>query len=368
MLVGRYIQRDLLFVDELLVKPAGLPASQHRGGKVRLRITRLENGRGEPRLVHPRELHVVLNDGAALGSDRRGFGGDPRHIVAALEWAKILFHEFSGTLRLKVTHNSKAGIVGGVVQPEEIPHIFQLCGLDVLMRTHDVAVIRVALGIEQMEHSLFHDSIRRVFHALATLVAHDVLLVGKVGLIQLVGQIPHAVRFQPERQRQLVRWKSFVVVGAVEIGGAIDIARSRSFQKMEVRISRDVTRTFEHHVLEKMREACAAGQFVRRPYVVPQIDRHQRQPVVFGKDDVQAVLELVFFELQLRGFKRRGLGGRFLCLRRGRSLFCARRRGLRRGRLLRGGRDRENPKRRGSERQDTLRIGFHQSSFRLDTD
>ena len=137
---------------------------------------------------------------------------------------------------------------------------------------------------------------------------------------------------------------------------------------MEVRISRDVTRTFEHHVLEKMREACAAGQFVRRPYVVPQIDRHQRQPVVFGKDDVQAVLELVFFELQLRGFKRRGLGGRFLCLRRGRSLFCARRRGLRRGRLLRGGRDRENPKRRGSERQDTLRIGFHQSSFRLDTD
>src|SRR2546429_6203296 len=50
----------------------------------------------------------------------------------------------------------------------------------------------------------------------------------------LVGQIPHAVRFQPERQRQLVRWKSFVVVGAVEIGGAIDIARSRSFQKMEV--------------------------------------------------------------------------------------------------------------------------------------
>src|SRR2546429_2028594 len=113
------------------------------------------------------------------------------------------------------------------------------------MRTHDVAVIRVALGIEQMEHSLFHDSIRRVFNALATLVAHNVLLVGKVGLIQLVGQIPHAVRFQPERQRQLVRWKSFVVVGAVEIGGAIDIARSRSFQKMEVRISRDVTRTFE---------------------------------------------------------------------------------------------------------------------------
>src|SRR5256884_6014946 len=56
------------------------------------------------------------------------------------------------------SHNSKAGIVGGVVQPEEIPHIFQLCGLDVLMRTHDVAVIRVALGIEQMERSEEHTS------------------------------------------------------------------------------------------------------------------------------------------------------------------------------------------------------------------
>src|SRR5256884_1861915 len=55
LLVGRYIQRDLLFVDDLLVKPAGLPASQHRGGKVRLRITRLENGRGEPRPFSSRD-------------------------------------------------------------------------------------------------------------------------------------------------------------------------------------------------------------------------------------------------------------------------------------------------------------------------
>ena len=90
----------------------------------------------------------------------------------------------------------------------------------------------------------------------------------------------------------------------------------------------NVTRAFKHHVLEKMRETRAAGELVGRTYVVPQIHGHHRQAMIFGEDDVEAVLQFVFLEFELRHFERRGLGSGLLRLRSGGRLF----RGLR-GRL-----------------------------------
>jgi hypothetical protein len=44
--------------------------------------------------------------------------------------------------------------------------------------------------------------------------------------------------------------------------------------------------TFEHDVLEEMGEAGAALFFVFRPYVVPNVNRHQRDGVVFMQEYV----------------------------------------------------------------------------------
>src|SRR5438552_8314763 len=45
------------------------------------------------------------------------------------------------------------------------------------------------------------------------------------------------------------------------------------------------SRTFEHHVLEKMSKSRAARDFICRTHVVPQIYRDHRQAVILGKDD-----------------------------------------------------------------------------------
>ena len=69
--------------------------------------------------------------------------------------------------------------------------------MNVLVRTHDVGVVGMALGIEQVEDSFFDDSVGRVLHVLAPLVANNVLLIGKIGLVQLVWEVTHAVGFEP---------------------------------------------------------------------------------------------------------------------------------------------------------------------------
>ena len=289
-MIGSDVQRNLLFVNQLLVQAAGFSASQDGCCEIRLGVTRLENGRGKPRLVHARQLHIVLNHYATLGGDWRGFGGNPRHFRPALERAKILFDERLGLLRLEVADDGEAGVVRSVVQLEEIPDVFQFCGLNVFMRADDVGVIRMAFRIKQMHHAFFDDSVRRVFHALTPLVAHDVLLIRKTGLIELVGQIAHAVGLQPKRQLELIRGERLEIVGAIEVRGSVDVARARRFQQMKMRAPWNVTRAFKHHVLEKMRETRAAGELVGRTYVVPQIHGHHRQAMIFGEDDVEAVL------------------------------------------------------------------------------
>ena len=48
-----------------------------------------------------------------------------------------------------------------------------------------------------------------------------------------------------------------------------------------------------------MRETGAAREFVRWTHVVPQVHRHQRESMILGENDLQAILELVFLKFQL---------------------------------------------------------------------
>ena len=54
------------------------------------------------------------------------------------------------------------------------------------------------------------------------------------------------------------------VIGAIHIGGAVDVGRRRAFEKRKCAPS-PRARALEHHVLEQVREAGAARRLVRRP-------------------------------------------------------------------------------------------------------
>ena len=161
------------------------------------------------------------------------------------------------------------------------------------------------LGKELVEDGFTNNAVRRVFVALSPLVPHHVLLIRKIGLIEIVGQIAHAVGFQPEGEFQLIGRKCFVVVGAVEIGCAVDVRGSGGFKVVEVRAARDMLGTFEHHMFEEMRKAGAARGFVHRADVIPEIDGNERKAMVLGKDDFKPIRELVALKFDLRYLKRR---------------------------------------------------------------
>jgi hypothetical protein len=78
---------------------------------------------------------------------------------------------------------------------------------------------------------------------------------------------------------------------------------------MRVTTARNVLGAFEHHVFKEMSEAGVAYGFVGGAHVVPDIDGDEREAVIFGQNDLKAVVELVFLEFDLGDLQGLGLGG-----------------------------------------------------------
>ena len=160
------------------------------------------------------------------------------------------------------------------------------------------------LGEQLMEQRLFDDAVRLVLDALPALVADDVLLVREVGLIDLIEQVAHPIRLEPQRQLELVRGNGLEVVRAIEVGGAVDRAAAGALDQPEMRIAGHVLRALEHHVLEEVREPGASRLFVGRTDVIPEIHGDERQPVILRQDDLEPVRQRELLEFERRRRRR----------------------------------------------------------------
>ena len=238
VLLRRHVLRDLLLVDQLLVQPARAAAAENRRGDVRIGVARLEDRRRQPRHVDARQLDARLHDLAPLGRDLRRLRLDRRNGRAALQRAEVLLDQRLRLRRVEVADDRQARVVGRVVLLEESLHVVELRRLDVLVRADDVAVVRMPLREQRLKQRLFGEAVRLVLDALAPLVADDVLLVRQRRLIDLVEQVAHAIGLEPQRQLELVRRDGLEVVGAVEVGRAVDVARAGGLEQLEVRVAR----------------------------------------------------------------------------------------------------------------------------------
>ena len=106
---------------------------------------------------------------------------------------------------VEIADDGQAGVVRRVVLLEETLHVVELGRLDVGVRADHVGVVRVARRKQQLHDGLVDHAVRAVLDALAALVAHDVLLVGELGCVELVEQIAHAIGLEPQRQLELIR-------------------------------------------------------------------------------------------------------------------------------------------------------------------
>ena len=126
------------------------------------------------------------------------------------------------------------------------------------------------------------------------------------------GERAHAVGFEKHGGFELIGRHRLVIERALLVGGAVHRA-AVAVDREEVLARPDVLRAFEHHVLEQMREAGAAGALVPRADVVDDGDGEHRRDVILGDDQPQTVLELRVGELdrgQRDGGQRGGKGQR----------------------------------------------------------
>ena len=106
-------------------------------------------------------------------------------------------------------------------------------------------------------------------------------------------QRAHAVGLEPQAEVEAVRRQRLEVVRAVVARCVPFMRAARALDELEVLALGDVGRALEHHVLEQVREAGAAGALVPRADVVPDVDRRDLRAVVLGEHDRQPVGQLV---------------------------------------------------------------------------
>ena len=189
----------------------------------------------------------------------------------------------------------------------EVANIVDARGFDVGVRADDVAVVGMLLREEELVDFFTGEIIGSAF-ALATLVADDVALVGELGAVEAFEEEAHAIALKPEGEFELVAGDGFEVVGAVEVGSAVDVGGACAFDEFDVGLFADVLGAFEHHVFEEVGEAGAARALVERPDVVPEVDGDERETVVFVHDDDETVGHDEFLVLEFGDLQ--GPGGR----------------------------------------------------------
>ena len=303
---GADVLRDLPVVDEVVIEAARLAGAQN-ADQDPYRAS-LERPRPDVPDVDPGELHRIVHDLADFFRMRLGRRGHFRLRRPTRNRPEVLLDQQLHPGRIEVADDGHRRIVGRVVGAEEVLHVLERGLLQVLVRADHVAEVRVRLGIEQLAEPLLRPAVGDVLDALPLLVADDIPLRVQLLLIDGVEEEAHAIALEPQRKLQPIGGHCLEVVGAIPLGGAVQVRRAVALEHGEHRalVAVEVLRALEHEVLEEVREPAAPLALVDRAHVVPDVHGSDRRAVVLGEDDRQPVGELVLLEGNTRLVSRGG--------------------------------------------------------------
>ncbi len=296
-----YVGCDLLVADERLVEPRRLTAGEHVAEHVDLRLVLLEVGGRRIDHVDARRRDAVAHRDALLEVERGGEDVGPLERRARRNRSEVLLDERSRLRGVEVADDRERRVVRRVVGSEELLHVVERCGREVLHRPDDGVRVGVAVGEQVLEDDRERPAVRLVL-ALPLLVLYDVALIVELLDRQRVEQERHTIGLEPQGVLERLARNGLEVVRAVVVRRSVDAPRAEvrasALGERQV-LALHVLRALEHHVLEEVGKAGAAGLLVLRADVVPQVDVYGGQLVIFMEDDLEAVRERVLLELQL---------------------------------------------------------------------
>ena len=275
------------------MQPAGVAEPEHRAAHARRVVARAAERRRAEREEDARQHDVVAHH---LAQRRTEYGRQRERrelglTAAARDRPEVLLDERARLRGIEVAGDGEHGVVGRVPRREELGHVVERRGVEVLHRADERVVEGMVRRVAERGELLPPRAVGLVVHRPAALVLHHVALRVELLLRHRGEEAPHAVGLEPERELELVRRQRLEVVRAVEPGRAVE-RPAGALHELEVLVRRDVGRALEEHVLEQVSEPGATGTLVGRADVVPEIHRDDRRGVIFGQGHPQPVGEL----------------------------------------------------------------------------
>ena len=281
---------------------------EHVGQEVearRVRVCPLDAGPAQAEL---RELDVVLQHAPLRLRELCRLRSGNRNGRSALEVAEVALHELQRRLRIDVPADHERGVVRAVPAAEEARDVLEGRGLDVGHRADGRPGVGMPRRVQRFQERLVHEPVGTVLVALPALVHDHVALVVELRLRHRREQEAHPIRFEPQRELQVVGRHGLVVVRPVLVRRAVQ-GSPRFLEQAEVVVVRHVFRALEEHVLEQVREPRLARLLARAPDVVVHVHGHDGVRVVFEQDDFEPVRENVLGVLEAdRGHGHRSAG------------------------------------------------------------
>ena len=177
------------------------------------------------------------------------------------------------------------------------------------MRADRRLAIRMPIGIHRLRNDELRTAVGTILVVLSALVAHDAALDVELLERHRLAEPGHAVGLEEEEEVEKIRRARLEVVRAIRRRRRVVATATALHARVEL-ARRHLLRPHEHQVLEEMREARPLRWLVLRSDVVPEVDRDERQSMVFVKDDRQTVVETRAREGNLLRERRRGRGRR----------------------------------------------------------
>ncbi len=238
------------------------------------------------------DLHVALAPygHAAFAVLGRFHGPEIAHLAAGFrQFAEGLVDPGQGLGRVEFTGDQQHRVVWLIVGFIKGLQVFYLDVFDIAA----VADGRLAVVMPIVCHSLQaldQNAERRIF-ALFVFVAHH----GHFAIEVFPGdkRMQHAIGFHVDRPFQVViaGLEDFIVIGAVDVGGAVE----RHAALAEILGNRRMGRgALEHQVFQQMRHACFAVILETRSDQVSHVDGYRRLGRIGKQQDFEAVGKLVF--------------------------------------------------------------------------
>ncbi len=203
--------------------------------------------------------------------------------------AIILFDFLLGDFGSDVTGKNEGDVVGTVIGFEPILNIFERRSVEILHGTNDGPGIGMAGGIGVFGDELLGDAVGLVL-TLTLFVLNDTALEVEFLLIEHGEEMAHAIAFGKEDIVEHGGRNIFEIVGAIVIGGAVEVGGTDTFHGVDIGIVK-ILAAGEHEVFEEMGETGFAGLFVFGADVIPGVDGDDGGFVIFVHEDGEAVGE-----------------------------------------------------------------------------